>query len=388
MLWFISVCLISSFSVSVVLTALMRVWAPQWGLIDQPAARKVHVTPTPMGGGTAIVLGFLIPAAMAFVLVGWIFPAYPQLLKYVPKSVALNFGGLIEKGTLFLKIVSAGLVLSIVGLWDDLRGLSWKFRLFVQFGLAISLVLSGVNATVFVERPWFGSVLTVFWIVALINSFNFLDNMDALSGGIGLIAASLFALVQLSLTGEPRWLVAGALLLLVGALAGFLVHNRPPAKIFMGDAGSTFLGLMLSSLTIVGTFYDTRTGSKHVMLAPLCIMAVPLYDLLTVTSIRLLEGRSPFQPDKSHFSHRLVELGLTKPQAVLTVHLATLTTGLGALLLYKVPDWTGALLVIGLILCLLWIVAILETVGRKSTQTAKAKAAETAVPLNESVPTT
>ncbi len=104
------------------------------------------------------------------------------------------------------------------------------------------------------------------------------------------------------------------------------------------------------------------------ILAPLCVLAVPLYDFASVLLIRLIERRSPFKPDKSHFSHRLVELGLKPKHAVLTVHLATLTTGLGALLLYRVADWSGAWLVIALVLCVLAIVAILETVGRGTGQ--------------------
>jgi UDP-GlcNAc:undecaprenyl-phosphate GlcNAc-1-phosphate transferase len=103
------------------------------------------------------------------------------------------------------------------------------------------------------------------------------------------------------------------------------------------------------------------------MLAPLCILAIPLYDICSVILIRLSEGRSPFQPDKKHFSHRLTEMGLSKRDAVLVVHLTTITTGLGALLLYRISDWTGAVLVLALVLCLLTIVAILETVGRSST---------------------
>jgi UDP-GlcNAc:undecaprenyl-phosphate GlcNAc-1-phosphate transferase len=133
----------------------------------------------------------------------------------------------------------------------------------------------------------------------------------------------------------------------------------------MGDAGSTFIGLMLASLTVAGTFYSPEQSGRHVMLAPLCVLAVPLYDFASVMIIRLREGRSPFHADKCHFSHRLVELGLPRKYAVLTVHLATLTTGLGALLLYRLPDWPAAWLVIALILCVLTIIAILETVGRR-----------------------
>ena len=153
---------------------------------------------------------------------------------------------------------------------------------------------------------------------------------------------------------QPHWAVAFGLLLLAGSLSGFLWWNRPPASIFMGDSGSNLVGFLLATLTVSGTFYQVETsGSRHVILAPLCILAIPLYDFLTVILIR-------------HFSHRLVELGLRPARAVLTIHLATLMTGLGGLLLYKVADWTGAWLIIALICCVLSIVSILETVGRRS----------------------
>ena len=262
-------------------------------------------------------------------------------------------------------LLGAGTLLSAAGLLDDLRPVPWPPRLALQVLVAAGLVAGGVRGTLFVEYPWIGAGLTVLWIVGLINSLNFLDNMDLLSGGTGLIAACLFALMMLTLTGEPRWLVGGALLALAGALAGFLIHNRPPARIFMGDSGSTFLGMMLATLTVLGTFYDERLPSRHVILAPLCVLAVPIYDTATVIWIRLREGRSPFQPDKCHFSHRLVEMGLTRPGAVRTVHLCTLTTGLGGLLLYGVPGWSGALIIVTLVLCVLAIIGVLETAGRR-----------------------
>jgi UDP-GlcNAc:undecaprenyl-phosphate GlcNAc-1-phosphate transferase len=204
--------------------------------------------------------------------------------------------------------------------------------------------------------------------LVLINSFNFLDNMDGLSSGIALIAALLFSVVMLTGTTEPRWLVGGALLVLVGSLAGFLFfHNWPPARIFMGDSGSYFIGLLLASFTMLGTYFEhtDEESSRHVILAPLCILAVPLYDFCSVIVIRLKQRRSPFHPDKSHFSHRLVELGLKPSRAVFTIYLATLTTGLGGLLLYRVPNWTGAMLVVLLIACVLAIIAILETAARQ-----------------------
>jgi len=363
MLFFVAACVVPAFFISLAVTALMRRWAPRWGLIDRPAARKVHTTPTPLGGGVGIVAGFVLTMGLAYAAVAWL-SRLPALPSWVPAEVAPHFPGVLSRASQMGWLLLAGVILAVMGLVDDRRGLSWKVRLAVQFGLAIGLVATGIHATVFVSHPWVGQALTVLWMVVLINSFNFLDNMDGLSSGIGLIAAAMFAAIMLWLVPEPRWFVGGALLALAGSLAGFLCHNWPPAKIFMGDAGSTFIGLMLASLTILGTFYDANIGSRHVILAPLCILAIPLYDITSVVLIRLSEGRSPFQPDKKHFSHRLSEMGLSKPRAVMTVHLVTLTTGIGALLLYRLSDWTGALLVVSLVLCLLAVVAILETVGR------------------------
>ena len=209
-----------------------------------------------------------------------------------------------------------------------------------------------------------GSMLSAFWIVLIVNAFNFLDNMDGLSAGIGVIAAAMFAAIMLGGTGHPHLFVAGFLLLLAGSLAGFLCYNWPPAKIFMGDTGSCLIGLWLACMTVVGTFYDYRQTGTHVILAPLCVLAVPLYDFCSVVLIRLSQRRSPFHADNCHFSHRLVELGMSRPQAVLTIHLVTLTTGLGGVLLYQVKGWPGAIVVMVLVVCMLAVIALLETAAR------------------------
>ncbi|MFV0446325.1 MAG: MraY family glycosyltransferase [Planctomycetaceae bacterium] len=365
MLWFAVACLVPAFVVSLLVTASMRVLAPRWGLIDKPAARKVHTTPTPLGGGLGIYFGFVLPVAAA-AIAAWVFQGDRAPPVWLPAPLQAMLPGLLDRSGELWMLLSAATLLSAAGLLDDLRPVSWKPRLALQLTVAIALVAGGIRGTLFVGYPWIGAGLTVLWIVGLINSLNFLDNMDMLSGGVGLIAATLFAVMMLTLVGEPRWLVGGALLVLVGSLAGFLVHNRPPARIFMGDCGSTVIGMLLATLTVLGTFYDERLPSKHVILAPLCVLAVPIYDTATVMWIRLREGRSPFQPDKCHFSHRLVDLGLTRPGAVRTVHLCTLTTGLGGLLLYRVPGWTGAAMIVAMVLCVLAIIGVLENTRRRN----------------------
>jgi len=205
------------------------------------------------------------------------------------------------------------------------------------------------------------------WIVGLVNSFNMLDNMDGLSAGVAAIGAAMLAAVMLlapdPATDQPQLFVGGFLLVLVGALSGFLWHNRPPARLFMGDAGAYFTGYLLAMATLTATFAGGSVP-RHAILAPLCVLAVPLYDTVSVIGIRLRQGRSPFHGDKSHFSHRLVALGMTRPQAVLTIYLATATCGLGALLLHQV-NTAGACVVLLMVACVLLLVAILEHAGRR-----------------------
>src|SRR5690606_15600815 len=126
-------------------------------------------------------------------------------------------------------------------------------------------------------------------------------------------------------TQQPQLFVAGLLLVLAGSILGFLWHNRPPARIFMGDAGSYFIGFTIAIATLLATFSSYQSVRPHTVLAPLCVLAVPLYDTVTVLWIRLRQGKSPFHADKNHFSHRLVDLGLNKTQAVLTIYLLTAT---------------------------------------------------------------
>lgn len=374
MLLLIAVCLISGFLVSVSATACLRTWAPRWGLVDRPnAARKIHSVPIPLGGGIGIWLGLVVPLAAAQGVATWI-GQLSEPPAWFPAELARHLDGVQYRSAQLWELVVGGTVLAALGLIDDLRNLSWWPKLIVQTLVASGLVAGGIRATLFVSAPWLGAVVSVLWIVVLTNAFNFLDNMDGLSAGIALIAASLFATIMLVGTSVPHWFVAGFLLILVGALAGFLVHNRPPARIFMGDTGSCLIGMMLAAITISGTFYEYEGVGRHVMLAPLCILAVPLYDFGSVLVIRLAQGRSPFHADKSHFSHRLVELGLSRTSAVMTIHLLTLTTGLGGLLLYQVPGWGGAIVVMCVIVCMLAVIAILEAAAARQ---ASRKALET-----------
>jgi UDP-GlcNAc:undecaprenyl-phosphate GlcNAc-1-phosphate transferase len=341
-----------SAALSAFLCGLARRWAPRLGFVDRPGGHKGHKAPTPLGGGVAIWLTtVLVLGAGALVLkLGG---------EAVPSALARYEGGLWSKAGALALILGSATLIMLMGLMDDRTPLPWQVRLGIQFGLAIVLAVAGIRVTLFwpFTHPLLGGAVSVLWIVGLTNAFNMLDNMDGLAAGVGLIAALLFAGAQLAV---GSLFVPACLLVLVGALAGFLIHNRHPARLFMGDAGSNFLGFTLGALTVAGTFFrDGSDQSRYSVLAPLLVMAVPLYDATSVILIRLREGRSPFLGDRRHFSHRLVERGLTPPQAVRTIDLVTLASGLGALLLHRL-DAFGAAVVVAETLCLLGVVAVLE----------------------------
>jgi UDP-GlcNAc:undecaprenyl-phosphate GlcNAc-1-phosphate transferase len=361
--------LLPGFVLALVATAVMRVLSPRIGLIDQPNQRKVHLTPIPLGGGIGIWLGMVGTFAAGQVAL-WLVQSNPSLRELVPDFALPHLAGIQSQVAKLWVLLGAGTVLMLLGLADDRWGLPWQGRLLTQVVVAAACVyfIPNLRLTLFIKLPWFTGLLSVLWIVALINSFNMLDNMDGLSAGIATIAAGFLAAVMLLApdpeTRGPQLFIAGFLLVLVGSLVGFLWHNRPPARIFMGDAGSYFVGFNVAAATLLASYTGYQGEHRHAILAPLLVMAVPLYDLLTVITIRVRSGRSIFAADKNHFSHRLVELGLTKPQAVLTVYLTTATCGLAALLLHRV-DFVGAIILMLIVGCTLSLIAILETTARR-----------------------
>ena len=379
--WFTLVCLLPAAACAWVLTAVVRRVAVRVGLVDRPGeARKVHTAVTPLGGGVAVWAAVTLPLAAA-VAAAVLVERGVLADSLLPAALRPHTAGVLTKAGQLAAVLAAGTLLAAVGLWDDFRGLRWQPRLAAQFLAAGLAVAAGVRLTLFVEDVWFGAAVTVLWLMTLTNALNFLDNMNGLCGGVALIAAALTAAVMLSALPRPHWFVAGVMLVLAGSLAGFLVHNWP-GRIFLGDAGSTFVGFLLAAMTVLATFYEPGvggasglvngaaggSGGRHVLLAPLCILAVPLYDFASVMAIRLSSGRSPFHADRNHFSHRLNDLGLSRPAAVLTVWLATLTTGLAGLLLYRVPDWAGAVLVCAVVAGVLAMVAVIETAARRAVR--------------------
>ena len=380
--WLVAAAILPGLLVSGLLALVLRHVAPRLGLVDEPGHRKVHAEPVPFGGGLAIWAGVVAPlAAGQLVLSVWKgqggespaaldWSALGEFAQRVAGFIEPHLPGLWSQSSGLWLFLACGTVLMLLGLADDAWKLDWRIRIVVQFAVAAAIVLGrGWTLTLFVDVPWLTHTASVLWIVGLINSFNFLDNMDGLSGGVAAIAAALLAtymlLVPEAAGGQGQLFVAGFLFLLVGSLLGFLWHNRPPARIFMGDAGSYFIGFCLAVMTILATFSSPGIP-RHSIVAPLCVLAVPLYDTASVVCIRLRNGRSIFEGDTNHFSHRLVALGLTKTQAVLTIYLTTAACGLAALVLPQV-NAAGAVIVALVVVCLLCVIAILETTAHRKS---------------------
>ncbi|GHT34687.1 undecaprenyl-phosphate alpha-N-acetylglucosaminyl 1-phosphate transferase [Planctomycetales bacterium] len=348
---------------------LVKRIAPSAGLIDKPGERKIHTVPIPTGGGIGVWFGVLLPFAIGTLLLTQCacLPIVDNILRQLPASVSAHIDGIISRSGSLWTFLGLGSVLLVLGVLDDKFNLNWKFRIGVQTVVAVITVQQGWCLYFVTGIPYLTEFISVFWIVALINSFNMLDNMNGLSAGIAAICSSFLAAVMFLSPNpaslEPQFFVSGFLIVLTGSIAGFLIHNNPfRASMFLGDGGAYFIGFLLSASTLTATFAGDAEPQR--IFTPLVILAVPLYDLCTVVTIRLLNKKSIFTGDKNHFSHRLVKIGMSATLAVLTIYLTTTICGLGSLLLYQ-TDFSGGCLIFGQVILLLLLIGILENTAKK-----------------------
>lgn len=347
-----------SFATSIVMTDLVRRLALRWEFMDHPGERKMHISPIPLMGGVAICVTFYLWLLVSFLA--------PRLfLEFGSEWWAERFlAGLgTNASTKLTGVLTGGMLIFLLGVVDDLKVLTPEVKLAGQIGAALVLVLSGMRIEMFVfSNPWLGGAVTLFWIVALTNSLNFLDNMDGLAGGVSVIAAcSFFLAVQ----EHEQYLVRLVLVIFVGAVAGFLFHNLNPARIFMGDAGAMFCGYILATVAIMGTFHTAQTPSRVAVAAPILALSVPIFDTMSVVYIRWRNGESIMKGDKRHFSHRLVRLGMSQRQAVEFIYLVAAVTGLGAALLSKV-GLSGTIIVMAQTVGVFLLIVLLMNAGRKN----------------------
>jgi UDP-GlcNAc:undecaprenyl-phosphate GlcNAc-1-phosphate transferase len=283
---------VAAAAIALLTTPLFRQLAQRVGLVDQPATYKTQTFPVPYLGGLAIALGTLA-------------------------GIALAPGQGVRVGAVALIAVA----LCVVGLLDDDRQLAPTPRLAVEVTAAVATFALGLRF----EVTGIGTVdggLTVLWIVGLTNATNLLDNMDGLGAGVAasIAVSSLF----LMLAGDA-WPVAVMAAAVVGACLGFLAYNKRPASIYMGDAGSLFLGYLLAVITLAAT---QTLSAGHRLVVPLMLAAIPVADTTTVVMARLRRGISPVQAGNDHLSHRLVRRGLSPGPAVAVLVTASLLMGL------------------------------------------------------------
>jgi UDP-GlcNAc:undecaprenyl-phosphate GlcNAc-1-phosphate transferase len=349
--------IVLSLLLSAVLTAWLKPLSRRVGMLDQPMAHKAHASATPMLGGVAILLAVVLPSLLVLAVASWW--ASRSVPGWMPGSLAVHVPGAARRGLQALGILLGAGVLHVMGLVDDRRPLGPWVKLLVQLAAAGWVTLACDVRIVTFAGPALSIAATIIWIVVITNAFNFLDNMDGLTAGVGAICAA--ALLGAAL-GMGQWFVAGWLCLLLGALVGFLLHNFPPASIFMGDNGSLVVGFLLAVLTALITF--VRPSSDRLiygLLVPLFVMAVPMYDFLSVMIIRIREGRHPMVGDRRHFSHRLVARGMGPRKTALTIYLCTAATAIAATLLPHTTGLTAAILLALQCLAVLMIVALLES---------------------------
>jgi UDP-GlcNAc:undecaprenyl-phosphate GlcNAc-1-phosphate transferase len=361
----------AGFVVSLLATRAMLRVAPRIGLVDRPGHRKIHHTPKPLGGGTGIFLGVAVPMIVGVVTLVAARRVGPGPLSgpeggggpgLTLRGIDANLlDGVADQLPLLLTFLAVGFGMYLLGLVDDRRPLGPFVKLGVQLGLTVALVLPFPEVRLLTVLGLVPSVIvTVLWIAGVTNALNFLDNMDGLAGGVAAICGIVLLLTSV-LAGQV--FVPATLALFVGSCVGFLVYNFPPSKLFMGDSGSLFIGLVLGVMTVRTTYLspgESLAGGWYGVFAPLVVLAVPLYDMTVVSVIRLARGKSPFVGDTNHFSHRLVARGMTKRTAVLCIWLVTAATGAAALLLPLVDSPLAAWVIFVQTLLILGVVMLLE----------------------------
>jgi len=311
--------------VSFLMCPLVKSFAYKIGAIDVPKdGRRMHKTPVPRLGGLAIFLGFIV-----------------SLLLFVPVDVPLR------------GILLGAVIIVVLGVVDDITPLRALFKFFVQIAAALVAVYHGVvinvlsNPNVFSTDPywllgWLSVPVTVLWIVGITNSVNLIDGLDGLANGVSTISALTMLVIALLVSEAQVALVMAALM---GACIGFMPYNRNPAKMFMGDTGSTFLGYVLATISIQGLFKYYAIISFAV---PFLILGLPMFDTVFAIVRRLAHGQNPMAPDRGHIHHRLIDMGLSQKQAVAALYVVSSILGLSAVVLTTSGEMRAMLLLLAL----------------------------------------
>lgn len=357
---------------SLIFVPLARGLAFRLNMIDHPEGRKAHVQPRPLLGGMAIYAAFTLTLLVQ--IIGF-------MLCNDSRWFSTRFAFLAEQSRHFLEVLprllaiwGGGTMMVILGFVDDRRGagFSYKIKFAMQIVAAGLLVIAGVR-TDFMQSVPLNALVTIAWVIGITNAFNLLDNMDGLSSGIALIAATIFFIIT---AVQAQVFSAMIFVLFSGGVLGFLVHNFYPAKIFMGDTGSLFLGYVLAALAITSSYVVPQSANLLPVLSPLLILSLPIFDTLSVMFIRWREGRPLFVGDRRHFSHRLVELGMSQRGAVVFIYLVALSIGAAAALLPYLPLWGQILVLLQTVAIYAMITILMYVANRRHTPTPLTRAAD------------
>ncbi|MFP4106578.1 MAG: glycosyltransferase family 4 protein [Phycisphaerae bacterium] len=361
--WVVLVAVILSFGISFFAVPMCRTLAFRLGMLDMPRRHKRHAEPTPLMGGVAIFLAIVLPSMLVLSLARiWAATGIPWWIDDW-QWLAVHIPGAADRAPMGLTVLIGAFALHVLGLLDDKYDLGPWVKLGVQLAAAVLVVWLGGLRVLTLAGPWMSFLGTVLWLVLLTNSFNFLDNMDGLATSVAAICTGALLAVAM---GGGQFFVAGWCCLILGALLGFLPYNFPPARMFMGDAGSLPIGFLLGVVSVLITYVSP--GSEQVgyaVFVPLVVMAVPIYDTVSVMWIRIREKRNPMLGDRRHFSHRLLRRGMSKRTALYTICLCTATTALSALILPHVSSTQVAWMVFGQTVAVLGIIALLESGGAR-----------------------
>jgi UDP-GlcNAc:undecaprenyl-phosphate GlcNAc-1-phosphate transferase len=290
---------LSSLALSLIFTPLVINLCVSWGVLDHPGGRKVHTGPIPRAGGVAIILSY----GLAFALL---------------VTSRAKAGGLIweARNSIFQLIPAAALVF-LAGLIDDVKGLKPATKLFAEVVAALAAYVAGVHLNMIgghALSPWLSLPATVIWLVVCTNALNLIDGVDGLACGVGLFAT---ATAMLAAGVQHNINLAFAVIPLFGALLGFMGYNYNPAKIFLGDSGSLFVGFLLGCFGII---WSQRSPTLLAMTAPMMVFALPLLETVLAIVRRFLTNNPIFSADRNHIHHRLLDRGLTPPKVVLLLY--------------------------------------------------------------------
>ncbi|MDO9464369.1 MAG: MraY family glycosyltransferase [bacterium] len=354
-------CFIVPFLLSLILVPVARKFAISHSILDQPDDRKIHLKPKPLLGGVAICIAF-IGTVLINLLILFFCSEIFSLTHLMPDFLLSEIVSIKAVLPKLVVILFSGILILGLGLVDDIYKLSAKTKLMAQIMVALLLISFGIRITLFIENNFISSIITLIWIVGITNAFNLLDNMDGLSAGVAFIASIIFFAIT-ALQGQV--FTATILSAFAGSILGFLRYNMHPARIFMGDAGSMFIGYILAVLAVVSSYYTKSSPTLFPVIMPVLILGVPIFDTIFVLAVRIKNGKPVSEGDKNHFSHRLVNLGMTQKQAVWFIYLVTFCVGINALLLCFANIWGAGVLLVQTV-CIFIIIVILERIAKRN----------------------